>query len=186
MGATTTYGWETPDLGDPANAPADFLTALQDVEDTVKDATILSYTPTWASGGSVQPSGATTNIGQYRVDNGVCHLQLNLVCGGSVSGGMGYLSLTAPLPASTAIRRQFMPCYIAGTGNGIYQGFAQVTSDSGTLIWIYFPASASDSRMDRWKNANEGGAVGNSVPLVPGGYLVIPGTELVISGSYYL
>lgn len=187
MGATTTYGWRIPDLADPANAPAAFQAALQDAEDTVKDSTVLTYTPAWTSVGATQPSGATRQ-GWYRSRNGICQLVVSILGVAGVVGGTGSLRVAAPLPASTSIRRQIMPAYFVAVtaGGGVYSGFAQLTSTDGTAMRIYLPGSSSDTRMAEWRNATDGNAAGTGIPVVAGGYGMWPDSELVICGSYYL
>lgn len=188
MGATTTYGWRLPDLVDPANAPLAFQTALQDAENTVKDTTLNTYVPAWTSEGAVQPSGASTRMGYYRLDNGICHLVVSLVGGAGVSGGTGNLLLAAPFPASTSIRRQILPAYYVAniSGGGVYMGFALMSNTDGTVMKVYMPASSAETRLAQWRNAADGNAAGTGVPLISGGYGMWSGSELVISGSYYL
>lgn len=188
MGATTTFGWPFPNLSDPANGPAAFQALGQAAENTVKDGTILTYTPNWTSEGSVQPSGPSSNLGYYRVDNGICRMAFRLTGGPTVSGGTGNLSMSVPLPPSTTIARQFIPLYyaIVGAGGGVYMGFGQLTNTFGTTLLVYLPASAADVRMSRWRNATEGNGAGTGVPVVPSWYGMVDGSELVAEGFYYL
>lgn len=188
MGATTTYGWRIPDLADAANAPDAFQKAMQDAENTFKDATMQSYVPAWTSEGAVQPSGAFTRTAYYRVDNGVCHLFISITIDGTTNGGTGSLVLAAPLAPNTTIRRQIMPCYFVAnaSGGGVYNGFGNLTNTDGTKIRIYFPGSSTDTRMAQWRNAQDGNAAGSGIPVVPSGWGIMPGSEFVLSGHYIL
>ena len=187
MGATTTYGWRTPDLVDPANAPLAFQTALQDAENTVKDTTVLTYTPSWTSEGAVQPSGAL-RTGYYRAANGICHIAVAILGQAGVSGGTGTLTVSAPLPASTTIRRQLIPAYFVAVtaGGGVFSGFANLTNTDGTKMRIYLPGSSSDTRLAEWRNATDGNSPGTGIPLIPSGWGMYENSELVIRGSYFL
>lgn len=188
MGATTTFGWPFPNLSDPANGPAAYQALGQAAENTVKDSTILTYTPSWTSEGSVQPSGPASNIGYYRVDNGICRVAIRLTGGPGTSGGTGNLSLSVPLPPNTTIARQFLPLYyvIGGAGGGIYMGFGSLANYLGTTMLVYLPATAADVRLGRWCNATEGNGTGTGIPVVPGWYGMVDGSEMVVQGFYYL
>lgn len=186
MGTTSTFGWRFPNLADPANASANFSTALGDVENTVKDTTIQTYTPAWTSDGDTQPSGGT-RTGWYRVDNGICHFAIRLTGDGS-NGGTGGLTLSVPLTPNASIPRQIMPAeiYVPYAGAGQYLGHAMVTNVNGTQLLVYFPASSSDTRLSNWRNATNGNGAGTGIPLIPSWYGMIAGAEVVISGSYFL
>ena len=187
MGVTPTYGWRIPNLGDLADAAVAFTNALGDVEGTVKDSTISEYVPAWTSDGDTQPSGASLRKGWYRVDNGVCHIAIYLTAGASVSGGTGSLFLSLPLAARASVPRQAMPAYLVSTasGGGIFNGFAHLVGGTTTL-YIYLPASSTDVRLNRWRNATNGNATGTGVPLIAGTWALQSGSELVVSGSYLL
>ena len=186
MGATTTYGWETPDLVDPANAPAAFLTALQDVEDTVKDTTILTYTPSWTSSGG-PPSSPASLTGWYRVDHGLCYVLIALYAGPSTSGGYGDLVLTLPLPPRAGISAQVLDAklYSAAPGGGVYRGHCDIFPGATSFAPL-FPASSSDVRMSNWRNADGTVAPGTGIPMVPGQYALTNGSNVFIKGHYFV
>lgn len=187
MGATAINGWEWPEFADPANGPGGFQSVLQDVEATVSDAALQTYIPEWTSTGSIQPGSPTKLEGKYRVDHGICHLNIWLAFGASSGGGSGSLYLTLPFPTNAAQPEQIMSAklYVAAGGGGIYRGHVEVPP--GVLqMPIYFPISANDCRMSQWRNVDATLAYGTSVPLVPGGHALSPNSNLTIQGSYFV
>ena len=188
MGVTTTYGWRAPNLADSANGPANILTAIQDVENTVKDKTVLTYTPSWTAEGDVQPAAATQLIGYYRVDHGICHLLVRLMAGPPPTARPGFPPLTLLLAPAPPVSGQMIEAKIwcpAGSG-GLYRGHAEFGAGTGTTMFIYFPASASDTRLSQWRNTDATHAAGTGVPLVPGDYPIRDGSNVFIHGSYFV
>lgn len=188
MAGTNTYGWRAPNLGDPADGPGGILRLGQDIENTFKDTAIQQYTPILTSDGDSQPSGLATRAGYYRVDNGVCHLNIRMTFGPGTFGGTGYLYVNAPLPPNPNMPRQDLTChlYIPAAAGGIYMGFGYLTSVNGNSIFTFFPLSAGEARMGQFRNATNGNATGTSTPTVASNWAMLNGGEVVWSGSYFL
>jgi hypothetical protein len=187
MGATTTFGWPFPELADPANGPAGFQAGLQGAENTVKDKTLTAYTPAWTSTGATQPGGTVTKSGLYRVDNGRCTIWIDLLAGASPNGGTGNLYLSLPIAPAAAMSMQVMPVWLFSTasGGGIYAGLARPLAGQ-TAMPIYLPLGTADTRLSLWRNAADGNASGTGIPAVPAAYGWMPGSELVVAGSYFV
>lgn len=187
MAVTPTYSWPAPNLSDAANGPQNILDAITAIENTTKDTTLTTYTPVWSSDGTVQPSTNGTKQGVYRVDHGRCSVVVTLTGGSSVAGGTGNLYLTLPIAPKASIQWQYMPAWFwcPAAGSGIFQGLGRAYGGNTTMS-IYLPASSSDTRLSQWRNATEGNGAGTGIPLVPSWYGMVTGSELVVSGSYFV
>ena len=187
MGATTTYGWPTPNLTDPANGPQNIYDAATAIENTVKDTTLTDYTPAWTSAGSVQPGGTITKLGKYRVDHGKCSIWISFLGGAAPSGGTGALYIGLPLAPRAGLTFQIMDAWFwcPYAGGGVYKGTAKAFAGSTTME-IWYPISSSDTRLNRWMNAPEGNPAGAGVPLIPSWFGMVQNSEVVVQGSYFV
>jgi len=187
MGATTTYGWPTPNLTDPANGPQNIYDAATAIENTVKDTTLTDYTPAWTSNGSVQPGGTITKLGKYRLDHGKCSIWISFLAGAAVSGGTGNLYIGLPVAPRAGLTFQIMDAWFwcPYAGGGVYKGFGRPFAGNLTMS-LYFPTSASDTRLNQWINATEGNGAGTGVPLIPSWFGMVQNSEVVVQGSYFV
>ncbi|HEX6681289.1 MAG TPA: hypothetical protein VF062_00725, partial [Candidatus Limnocylindrales bacterium] len=155
MGVTTDLAIPFPNLADAANGPGAFQASLQYIDDFLTDTTIQPYVPVWTSSGGVAPTQPSSLLGSYRVDHGVCHFRLRLLCDATTTGGTGNLVLTGPLPANATFDDQNVMAEInsPAAGGGVYMGFGKFNAANGAAMQIFFPASSSDVRLQRWRNA---------------------------------
>lgn len=184
MATTPIYGWRLPDLGVVANAPDAFLNLGTDIENTLANASVNSYTPAWTSGGSAQPANPTSKVGRYKVTNGWCDIAIFLTYGASVNGGEGILSLSLPVAASSAIPEQILRAKTWLPNGGNFEGVAIVNA-SATVIGVQFNQSAALATMDWWRGSNGAGSpLGSGVPSVAGQYGVQANGNMAITGRY--
>lgn len=184
MAVTPVFGWPIPNLTDVADGPDGFSDLALAIENTLNDRTWLSYTPSWTSMGTVQPSNPGARVGRYKVTRGVCEVRIYLSFTGSSTGGTGQLQLGLPLPAQNLGTYPLMGLMsYARSAAGIrYLGFGGCGTDSKHNPT--FPTSTTDVRMESWRNALEGNAPGNSIPDVGGDFFIRNGAFISVWGSY--
>lgn len=189
MATQADFGWELPDLSDVADGPDAFLQFADDIAATVKDRGLTSYTPSWTSEGSAQPSNTLRREGFYRIDNGICTFNAHLFFGPNTNGGSGNLQIGLPVPANSAISTQHLSAHLwTPAATAVWHGPAFIDFASN---WIrarpFFAVNNTRSDMLGW--ASTGGFLGLSIPTIPanpGSYSVMNGGDFSIHGSYFI
>lgn len=195
MATQADYGWELPDLSDIADGPDAFLQFADDVAGTIKDGTLLTYTPSWQTvqgqrypgSPDTQPFGLATRIGRYSVRNKMCWVQIFVTFGDNSYGAYGGLSLGLPLPASNGgTPYQMMPCSIGTPRTATVWNGQAFIDDGSSVIRPHFPISTSRVDMLPWSSVSSlwtNSAIpqtdsGNPqyTNVQSGGYVVVQGT----------
>lgn len=179
------YGWRLPTLADVADGPAAFLNMATDIEGTINDKALLTYTPSWNSSGAIQPSNPASREGKYSVRNGWCDVSIKLTFGGSTSGGSGNLDLGLPLIPSTAIAEALFHAKLYTPGVGWWNGYAFANSGS-TKVYPFFPQSLNTPLCNPWRSSDASGAIGTGIPTLGGQYGIASGGDIVVYGRYYV
>lgn len=189
MATEARYGWELPDLGDVADAPAAFLQFANGVSATLAATGSSSYTPTWTTDGSLQPVNPATRSGTYQTFKGATMVNIAFTFGASAGGGNGAMRFGLPLPGRAGLL-QFVPCRIFIPNTGSVFGVAEIRSGENTALPM-FPLQATASGFNAiygyFQNANDsaGNPPDTAVPrALDGLYPVRNGSAFNLSGSY--
>lgn len=184
MGFSSVYGWRLPDGPLGANGPKAFSELAGDIEGTLSGVRMQSYTPTWSSDGSQQPSNPASRIGRYQLSNGWCDFSIYISFSSTSSGGKGRLSLGLPAPASSQLAEQVVRAKLwHGTTGLIVDGIGLIAAGASAVrpMWT---VSQSNSNIDFWLNNNDGNQPGTGIPQIPSHWTVEPGGNVVVSGRY--
>ncbi len=148
------------------------------------------FTPTLRYGGAgggtagIYNLGTTgTAVGRYIQIGKLLHLRYVFRSGGTgINGGSGSIYTTLPAGFTSAPQEETQILAKLNTTNatGIWNGVCFIPANS-TDMFLYFPNSQSDCRINSYRVANAPGAAGTGIPFVSGGYpdvdvLVIQGT----------
>lgn len=184
MAVTPVYGWRLPDGGIAADGPDAFSDLATDIENTLSAGDWSAYTPTWTSNGSQQPSNPATKVGRFKVFESWCDFRVYMSFGGSVNGGKGRLYIGLPVPATSAIAEQWVPCKLYVPTVGSWQGTAQITAGATSALPL-FNAHEGTAIAAPWLNNNDSGAAGTGIPAMPGHWTAENGGNIVVGGRYY-
>lgn len=184
MAVTPVFGWPIPNLTDVADGPDGFSDLALAIEGTLNDKTWLSYTPSWTSAGTIQPSNPGSRVGRYKVTRGVCEVRIFMNFISSSTGGIGNLQIGLPLPAQNIGTNPIMglQCYCKSAAGVRYFGFASAGTDG--KCGPTFPISTTNVSWEAWRNALEGNAIGNSIPDVGADFFIRNNAFINVWGSY--
>lgn len=161
MAVTPGHGWPIPDLANVADGPDGFSDLAIAIENTLDSRSQQSYTPAWASLGSVQPANPSARQGLYRVIGPNCYFNTVISFGASTTGGKGALRVSIPVPASTAIAEQWVICTLLTPGSSTrWQGIAQITSAANTWCNPTFCSSSTENQLANWMGSQESTVAG--------------------------
>lgn len=186
MGATPEFSLPWPELPDRPQGPDGF----KNLATAIEAATLLqrddgsltkSYTPTWLSKLTQQPTGAVWTA-RYEVRNGWCEVDIFGQFSASTYGGRGPLVVGLPVKARSGITQQYLSVKYGTSTVGSYLGYAYMLATGAECI-PYLPINQFSTKMNLWQSANESGAAGTGCPAVPGQYTVAPG-NISIWGRY--
>lgn len=186
MATQADFGWEIPDLSDIADGPAAFTEFANGIAGTLKNAALQTYTPGWASNGSVQPGSTASREGVYAVRNGWCDIYIRLAFGAGTSGGTGILNTTLPIAPAAGVSHALLTCYLYTPGIGWFTGFASATPND-IRCYPFFPVGGTGAHHHaQWINAPEGNPISQGVPQVIGGWAIGNTGDFGLSGRYYV
>ena len=175
--------WRLPSLPDPADGPDAFMKLATDAETTIGATEVTAYTTTWGSLGGAQPSNPASTIARFRLSQGWCDVYIHLSFNASTSGGTGILYLTLPVAPSAAYPHQSIQTMLYVPGYSFFGGDVRIDGGS-TTTYPFFPRGLTNAGASNWQSADDTGAAGTGVPLVPGSYPINASGWLSVSGRY--
>lgn len=186
MGATNVFKLPWPELGDLADGPDGYQDLAAAVEAALlgqRDADdSLTWVPAWTSSGT-QPKGAST-YGTYRVRSKLCTFTIWATFAASVNGGNGQLQFSLPVRARASINQQVGTAKYLLNGLGHFSGWCYVNA-SGLAVGVYLPTNADSSLLGPWSNSSVL-QIGTGTPNWPGHFSVTSGSNMCLSGSYFV
>jgi hypothetical protein len=143
----------------------------------------ISYTPTWTAANANPSIGDGGITARYRrIGRKLIALRIEIVFGGTTSGGAGAWSIGLPA-AAHASGRQVLACYaILGPPTGWEFSGSGVITSGASAITPRLPESVSSVVMKQVRNADAGGLGGSGIPLRSGQYTYTEGARLVLEG----
>lgn len=143
-----------------------------------------AYTPVWAGSIGNPSLGNSAVVARYKVTGKMVQVYAKINFGSTMNGGAGNLTLSTPPgldPATAGMNVGTCDLYIPSI-NLVVNGL--LGASGGGKFGLYFPVSNSACYAQAWKNADSGGAAGNSLPQVVGGYCVQVGGVVTFSAQY--
>lgn len=182
---TTTpgHGWPIPTLTESGDGPAAIGALAQAIEDTLDSKSQQSYTPSWASDGTVQPTNPSSRTGLYRVVGAYCDFNAVINFGASTNGGRGILKVGLPVAASASATEQWVIANLLIGNSTRWGGWGHIQATSPTFVRPVFPVSDTGSWLANWMSQDITGSAG--YPGI-GSPTVVNGGNVRVNGRYVI
>lgn len=185
MDSTPLYNFPYPEVDDAADASAQLEALAMAVEAAYTDTTFQTYTPSWTTTGTgaVQPSGATTQVGYYRVANGWCDLSIYFIFGPSTNGGRMYYNIGLPVEPTVDIEQQTLVGKLWVPSVGPFPSLLVCSGGSLSALPMC-PNTLTDPQMIVWQSTDAAGTAGTGRPQIAGTHIVQNGGHIGWTGRY--
>lgn len=183
MGATPKYAFPLPELDDPPDAVAQLAAMANAIESEVQAPDLLTWTPTWTSAGSLQPTNPASLTGHYMQKRGYVDFTVRLALGSTSTGGSGQWYLSLPIASRAGDMAQHLcigRLYEPQVGNFIAMGIILANT---SRIQCHGPYGGTSNRLVPIQHRNVTNTAGTHLPIHNPGP-VQSGTLVVYSGRY--
>lgn len=141
-----------------------------------------TYAPVWTTSGLAPVLGNGSLSGRWRQLGRTVDLALALTFGSTTNAGSGSFAFSLPIPAIG--REQFGDAKAFTTDQKLWAGLAYIPP-AGHIVQALMTRAATDSSLGFAQSANASApAAGQGIPLVPGNWPFLGGTNLFMTIRY--
>jgi len=140
------------------------------------------YTPAWTTTGTAATLGNGTLTGRYMKLGRQVTFGVFLTFGSSTNGGTGNYAFSLPFAAAAVFEQWVNAKIFSVSATDNWLGMGYIAAGSSTVV-PYLPSSHTETGSAPLRNSSTG-AVGESIPLQPGAYVLSSGANVWVGGTY--